>query len=231
MEKLRFKGSEAVYPGTLMEISDSKIVLNFYTGIPASFDASVIEVLDESGAAVKTLRGFITAYQIQGTRVILSNDGAVVPVDSGADTDAETALENAKAAKLSEISETCEQVIHYGIDVNGAHYSLTDKDQTNLFGKQAQLSAGATQAEYHADGEPCRYFSADEMTAIITAAMAYVTYHTTYCNALNMWIKSAESLEEVQSIYYGCAIPEAYQSVVLVDMMAQMAGGSDETVS
>ena len=81
---------------------------------------------------------------------------------------------------------------------------------------------GSERFEYHEDGNPCRYFSAEEMQKIITAAMAYKTYHTTYCNALNMWIKNAETLEEVNSIYYGVEIPEAYQNEVLKDLIVKM---------
>lgn len=229
MSKLRFKGSDAAYTGTLMVISDKRIVLKFPSGIPAVFDTSVIEVLDESGNVVETVKGFKSIYQINGVSVILSNDGSVLPESPETGKTDEEILADAKTAKLAEISAACQQVIHYGIDINGQHFSLTDQDQSNLFAKQVQLVAGATQAEYHADGEPCRYFTAEEMTAIITAAMAYVTYHTTYCNALNMWIRQTESLDEVKSIYYGCAVPETYQSEVLVNMLASMAAEADET--
>ena len=81
---------------------------------------------------------------------------------------------------------------------------------------------GSERFEYHEDGNPCRYFSAEEMQKIITATMAYKTYHATYCNALNMWIKNAETLEEVNSIYYGVEIPEAYQNEVLKDLIVKM---------
>ena len=43
-----------------------------------------------------------------------------------------------------------------------------------------------------------------------------------HCNALNMWIKNAETLEEVNSIYYGVEIPEAYQNEVLKDLIVKM---------
>lgn len=229
MSKLRFKGNNAAYIGSLMEISNTKVVLKFPSGIPALFDPSTVEVLDESGSVVETKKGFKTIYQINGTSVILSNDGSVAVENPKTGKTDEEILADAKNEKLVEISTACEQVIHYGIDINDQHFSLTDKDQTNLFGKQAQLSTGATQIEYHADGEPCRYFTAEEMTAIITAAMVYVTYHTTYCNALNMWIRKTESLDEVKSIYYGCSVPEAYQSEVLVNILASMAAEADET--
>ena len=102
------------------------------------------------------------------------------------------------------------------------HFSLTEHDQLNLFGKQVQLAAGAEQLEYHSDGQPCRYYSAADMQTIITAAMQHVSYHTTYCNAVNMWIAGCESAEEVQAIYYGAVVPAEYQSDVLKAYIASM---------
>ena len=73
------------------------------------------------------------------------------------------------------------------------------------------------------------------MQSIIQAAMFHVSYHTTYCNALNMWIAGCQTPEEVQEIFYGADVPEEYQSEVLrayLLQIASMAGnGEDETVS
>lgn len=135
-------------------------------------------------------------------------------------------LEEVKVLKLQEITTVCEQVIYSGVDValpNGTeHFSLTEKDQINLFGKQAQMAAGAEKLEYHQDGYPCRYYTAEEMQLIIETALGFVTYQTTYCNALNMWIKGAKNIEEVNEITYGCYIPEEYQSEVLKDLLEKM---------
>lgn len=146
-------------------------------------------------------------------------------------------LEEVKIAKKAEISAACEKIIHDGIDVvmpDGSveHFSLLSNDQINLFGKQAQLAAGATHLEYHQDGHPCRYYTAEEMMAIIDTAMQHVSYHTTYCNSLNMWIAGAESANEVNSIYYGADIPEKYQSDVLKDYLTRIIEEAvSETVS
>ena len=73
------------------------------------------------------------------------------------------------------------------------HFSLTEKDQLNLFGKKMQLLAGEEKLEYHEDGHPCKYFSAAghaEHRQIKQCSI--VSYYTTYCNALNMWIKSVD---------------------------------------
>ena len=63
--------------------------------------------------------------------------------------------------------------------------------------------------------------------------MWHVSYHTTYCNALNMWIAGCHTVEEVQEIYYGADVPEEYRSEVLNAYLIQIAemapkGGEDE---
>ena len=152
----------------------------------------------------------------------------VVPIEREPET-----IEEWKSAKKQEISEACEKIIYEGISIALAdgsteHFSLTEHDQLNLFGKQAQLSAGADQLEYHADGQPCRYYSAADMQAIIDAAMWHVSYHTTYCNAINMWIADCQTAEEVRAIFYGADVPEAYQSDVLKAYLLQIAGMAEE---
>lgn len=137
-------------------------------------------------------------------------------------------LDDLRREKKIEVSDACEAVIYAGVNVTLAdgtveHFSLTEHDQLNLFGKQAQLNAGAEQLEYHADGQPCRYYSAADMQTIIDAAMFHVSYHTTYCNALNMWIAGCETAEEVQAIFYDADVPEEYQSDVLKAYLLQIA--------
>lgn len=128
-------------------------------------------------------------------------------------------LADIKAIKLKEISKKCEDTIYNGVDVkmpDGTyHFSLTEEDQLNIFGLQAKISAGQTALEYHADGQPCKYYSVEDIQKLITAAMTFVSYNTTYCNSLNMWIKAETDSTVIESIYYGIDIPETYQSDVL----------------
>ena len=145
-------------------------------------------------------------------------------------------LEEIKAAKKQEIGQACDKIIYDGMDVtltdgSTEHFSLTDHDQLNLFGKQVQLAAGTDQLEYHSDGQPCRYYSAKDMQIITSTAMAYVSYHTTYCNAVNMWIAGCETTDEIQQIYYGADVPETYQSDVLKAYLKakESVGGTDES--
>ena len=127
------------------------------------------------------------------------------------------------ASKKAELATSCESTIFAGIDVELStgteHFSLTEKDQINLFGKQAQLSTGAEKLEYHNDGQPCKYYSAADMMAIITAAMQFVSYHTTYCNSLFMWLKGCTKASKMAEIAYGAAVPSEYRSEVLNDYL------------
>ena len=163
-------------------------------------------------------------------RKLIERVDAVAPEEKKPET-----LKEFKTAKKQEISQACEQIIYAGISVTLAdgtveHFALTEHDQLNLFGKQAQLAAGAEQLEYHSDGKPCRYYSATDMQTIIAAAMQHVSYHTTYCNALNMWVAGCETAEELQQIYYGADVPEQYQSEVLKTYLLEIASlaGDDE---
>ena len=80
---------------------------------------------------------------------------------------------------------------------------------------QAQtVKEGAAAVPYHADGELCRMYPAEEFTALAQAATAHVFYHRTYCNHLNAWIARAD-LEELPAIIYGAELPK--------DLAASMA--------
>ena len=216
----------------------------FADDIPKSYGD--IQVYTAGGSQCSDLPGYETVYQDKGQTVYLSNDGSVytppeeVPPPEPYIPTPEELLVSAQASKKYEISAACERIIYKGVSVTLAdgtveRFSLTEHDQLNLFGKQAQLAMGAEQLEYHADGQPCRYYSAEDMQAIIQAAMFHVSYHTTYCNALNMWIAGCQTPEEVQGITYGADVPEEYRSEVLNAYLLQIAsmaeGGADEAVS
>ena len=196
-------------------------------------DTSLIKLQTDAGAVYGKIEGYITVYQVLDDGVILSNDGSVYQEPEPPAPYVLT-LAELQAAKKAEVSAACEQIIYAGITVDlpdgPEHFSLTEKDQINLFGKQAQLAAGADQLEYHQDGHPCRYYSAAEMQQIITAAMEHASYHTTYCNSLNMWIAGTGTAEELDAIFYGADIPEEYQSEVLRDYLTKIMEGADETI-
>ena len=186
---------------------------------------SGFHLVKENGSVFGKYEDYTTLYrEIQGG-FLLSNDGSVYVEPEPEPY--EPTLEELKEQKISEVSDACKDTIHAGVDVelptgSTEHFSLKEEDQINLFGKQAQISAGITQLEYHQDGHPCRYYTVEEMTAIITAAMQFVSYHTTYCNSLYTWINSVTDKEDLQDITYGSSIPFEYQSEVLQTYLLSM---------
>ena len=212
---------------SITPISAHVLQVVFAGEVPPSYGD--IQVYTVGGSQCSDLPGYDTVYRDEGQTIYLSYDGSVyqppaepepvIPPEPYIPTPEEL-LASAQAAKRAEVSADCEAIIYKGVSVTltdggTEHFSLTEHDQLHLFGKQAQLAAGAEQLEYHADGQPCRYYSAADMQAIIQDAMLYVSYHTTYCNALNMWIAGCQTAEEAQGIFYGADVPEEYRSEVL----------------
>lgn len=125
-------------------------------------------------------------------------------------------LDGAKQSKLREISNSCQQTIYAGLDVvttKGAeHFSLTSDDQSNLSALAMAIGTGLTSVPYHADGQLCREFTASEFNGIYTAAKNFVTYNTTLCNHLNVWIRRCETINEVNAITHTSKLPDDLQT-------------------
>lgn len=235
MEKIRIKGSNKLYEiRSIQKIQEHVLRIVFSTAVPSKWDD--ITIFTAGGIECATLSGWTTVYRDEGQTVYLSDDGGVYQKpdpDSGEVLPPEPyvpTLNELKLAKKREISQACETAIYSGVDAklsdgSTEHFSLTEHDQLNLFGKQVQLASGTTELEYHADGQPCRYYTAEDMQIITSTAMAYVSYHTTYCNAVNMWIAGCETADEIQQIYYGADVPEQYQSDVLKAYISSMKEG------
>ena len=242
MEKIRIKGSSNLYEIQSIQTIEPHVLQIVFDGTPPTKWNGDIVLYTAGDIECAVLTGWNTVYRDEGQTVYLSDDGSVYQTP-GPDTGGEIlppepyepTLEELKAVKKREISQACETTIYSGVDVtltdgSTEHFSLTEHDQLNLFGKQVQLAAGTTELEYHADGQPCRYYTAEDMQIITSAAMAYVSYHTTYCNAINMWVAGVQTAEEIQQIFYGADVPEQYQSEVLKAYLLQIASMAGDDV-
>ena len=132
-------------------------------------------------------------------------------------------VEQVRTAKKAEIGLACSAAIYAGIDVGGAHYSLTEHDQTELMAQFQTVKEGAEEVPYHADGELCRMFPAAEFEKIADAATAHIFYHRTYCNHVNAWIARA-TLEELEGITYGADLPADLKKK-MAEIIAAAGGG------
>lgn len=231
MSKEKIKINDQLYEiDSISQVQPHILRICFSSNVPDEWGD--ITIYTAGGVDAGQIVGYDTVYRNEGQTVYMSDDGSIyVPPEDPEELPTEPyapTLEELRIAKRQEVSAACEKIIYNGVsltltDSTVEHFSLTEHDQINLFGKQVQLSAGVQELEYHADGHPCRYYSAADMQAIIAAALWHVSYHTTYCNAINMWIAACETAEDVQAIYYGADVPEEYQSEVLKTYLKEIA--------
>lgn len=115
-------------------------------------------------------------------------------------------LDTIRTQKEAEISAACNAAIVAGMDVETSqgteHFSLQETDQINLTTAYNAILSGAQSYPYHADGQLCRMFTADEIKAVSAASIQHKLYHTTLCNHLLTWARRAESELEIESISY-----------------------------
>lgn len=127
-----------------------------------------------------------------------------IPIDLP-DTSHEEFLQ-AQQEKQIELSNQCNQIITSGIDVKTTqgieHFSLTETDQINLTNATLAINQGATAYPYHADGQMCRMFTAEELQDIGQTAIEFKIYQTTLCNHLLTWARRVTTIEELQQITY-----------------------------
>lgn len=123
-------------------------------------------------------------------------------------------LDSVRATKKQELGVYCSRAIYAGFDLGGSHYSMTEHDQTELMAQLSSIQAGAASVPYHADGELCRMYPAEEFAVVGQHGVAHVLYHRTYCNHLNAWVNRSD-FADMEGIYYGAALPE--------DLAASMA--------
>jgi hypothetical protein len=129
-------------------------------------------------------------------------------------------LSEVKARKLAQLKQACRETICAGVDVelsdgSTQHFELEIEDQLNLISLSRLVDAGAEQVPYHASGELCTYYSAEDLKRIVAAANQWKIYHTTYYNSLKNWVLSMRSIAKIGAVAYGDEIPEKYRSVVL----------------
>ena len=128
-------------------------------------------------------------------------------------------IELAREGKINAMSSMCEKTITEGFDIElsdgeSHHFSLEVTDQIMISVLAQKALAGETNLPWHADGEPCQFWTPQDILAINSAMERLVTYHQTYFNSLKMYILSIEDFITLNNISYGCDIPEEYQSNV-----------------
>lgn len=171
----------------------------------------------------------ITEEEYNSTKALIESNDINDTIDnSDEESTVEVSLEpiNAGATisliqeeKIKELNRYCHNTIEEGVDVilsdnQTHHFSLTTQDQLNLITLSSMLDTTEL-IPYHADGELCNFYTAEDMKAIIAAATQHKIYHTTYFNAAKNYINHLNDNATILAFHYGDPIPEQYQTDVL----------------
>lgn len=128
-------------------------------------------------------------------------------------------LEDVKTEIINQMSNECNKTILNGVDLlmpdgKTYHFSMQIEDQLKIQALALKAANGETVLPYHADGEPCRFFTVEEILMLNQAMEDIITFETTYFNSLKTYISSIENIDDLSAIKYGIEIPEEYQSEV-----------------
>ena len=122
-----------------------------------------------------------------------------------------------KSYKKTILQDKCRKIIYQGVDVNTStngvqHFSYNEDDQRNLEALFNSALISGMDIPYHADGESCNLYSADDIISIYISLQQHKLYHTTYMNALNRYIENLADLKIIKSITYGnTTLPKSYR--------------------
>lgn len=178
-------------------------------------------------------KAYTTLYRELTNGLQFSNDGSVYIEPEKPDPVPEEpyvpTLEEVKAAKKQEIYAAYNVDVAAGVDVELStgmqHFPLQGEDREFLMGKQLELSgSNAEIVSYQDSDNHCMLLSRGDMQKIITAALTFVNFKTTYRNNLCEWVDQCGTKEAAGQIFYGINIPEEYQNEVFKMYLAQKQG-------
>lgn len=117
--------------------------------------------------------------------------------------------------KETELSNACNSAISAGSpvvlsDKSTKQFSYTIEDQANVSEMFNAILMGATSYPYHANGESCMMYSAVDIMAIYSTLSSLKTAQITYFNQLRQYMKTLQTVPEIQAVTYGQALEGEY---------------------
>ncbi len=226
MDKINFLFENHTVDATVQRVSDHIIRIAFANIIPKkSILLSGFNIINEhngNNMSDDYYHKYNTLYlKIDEKTVMLSNNGSVYvsPEDTGTDDNIIIephipTLAEAKQSKITELSSICNMSIITGIDLvindKTEHFSYTNEDQVNIKELFDLVLQTNTPMYYHADGESCKLYTAEQIISLYTTAATNKMHHTTYLNQLKMYIETLEDTDTVNGITYGQELTGIY---------------------
>ena len=198
-------------------VSYKNLLYRDYWMVPVTTDheftiASITEITQEEYESLKE------AIE-RDEEIVIDDDEDEEEIPEEPIIEPDITVELMRTLKLKEMSYTCRITIESGFDMvlrgETHHFSLTTQDQLNLMNLSI-MAQTENLIPYHADGEECVFYSADEINQIISAANTFKNYQLAYYNALKAYVNDLDTIEAIAAIEYGTPIPDEYKSDVLM---------------
>lgn len=224
MSKIVFLGNpSATYDGNFSQIGPNQARLTFDSTMPSDeILLSGFKLINEYNGFVQTRRENYTyvyrRYENDPLKIELCDDGAEYtepdPVILSDPEPYVPTYEELLNCKIDELSSACQNTIEYGLDINGLHYSYTAEDQINLNDIVNTVKLTGLPLGYHADGQNCTEYTAEELTDIYIQLAMNKYCQQAYFNQAREYLKSLAESEEnreiVESYTYGTPLHGVY---------------------
>lgn len=231
MAYIQFLDSTAIIPCDVIPNGEHVVTLKFYDAVIVDTNGFELYLDKDKEYKIGNYSTYTTIYRNDETTAKkngyqLSNDGSVYEEQEPMQPPEapELTLDEVKANKVSEMNQAQQEIIRNGVEVplkdgTTERFTLKDQDQMSLMGLQTLAQQGIDKIPWHdADNaEHCKYYSAEDMSRITGAALAFISYQVTYFRDLRIYINNMLDRESVKSVTYGMYIPQEYQSEVLAD--------------
>ena len=134
-------------------------------------------------------------------------------------------IDEFKAYKVKQYGEECQKKIYAGADVETAygkeHFSATGDDQANIKTLSDVAMTTKVALPYHADGSQCIVYSYQDIIKIYCEIQKLILAETSYCNALNTYVRGLNSKEAIAAVEYGQDIEDSTIKTNMDTVIAQ----------
>ena len=117
--------------------------------------------------------------------------------------------------KITQLSNSCNDFITRGLSITLSdgetkEFSYSIEDQSNISEMFNAILLGATSYPYHANGEACEMYSAQDIITIYFSLSQLKTSQITYFNQLKQYLSTLKDISDIQSIEYGQMLEGEY---------------------
>ena len=169
-----------------------------------------IELLTKSGIVASVFEGYNTVYDVHINVLTLSDNGTIFTGGQVSVLYPDLTVPDAKNLKIAELRNVCNGAIEFGVNVQNKHYGYDIEDQTNIKDAFDLANRTGMSVPYHADNEPCRLYTPEEITEIFITNKMNLMHHTTYFNQLKAYVNSLNDIGEIIGVQYGDELTGEY---------------------